>query len=75
MVQHVSGWEWGLCPGMKKKKNMGVMTRGLNERCGFEKATRERMAEEILSDISTVPAKRVWGGGVWGRRAHSRGND
>ena len=35
MVQHVSGWEWRMCPCMKKKKIMGVMRSGLNERLGF----------------------------------------
>ena len=51
---------------MKKKKIMGVMRSGLNERLGFKKATRERMAEKILSDISIVPAKGVRGGGGGG---------
>ena len=47
-----------------KEKFMGMMKKGLNERLGFKKWMKERMAEQILSDISTVAAKRnLWGGG------------
>ena len=49
-----------------KEKFMGMMKKGLNERLGFKKWMKERMAEEILYDISTVAAKGIWGGeGGW----------